>query len=214
MPLLISCMISPNEKDVERAVSLLRQGKVIAFPTDTLYGLGANPFIVKAVNRIFKIKGRQRGIALPLLLARMEDLSKYASEVSPIAWNLAEAFLPGALTLVLLKSPRIPDYITGGRDTVALRIPNHPVPRLLAERLEAPITGTSANLSGMSPVATAEEAERQFGNMIDLVLDAGSAPKGHASTIVDLTGPEPRILREGAITRRQIEKACGRLISI
>ena len=205
-------MISPTQIDVEKVVSLLRLGRVVAFPTDTLYGLGVHPFIERAVERIFQIKGRTKREALPLLLADVADLERYALEIPPVGWRLAEAFLPGSLTLVLLKSPSLPAYLTGGKSTVALRVPNHPVARSLCEGLDSAITGTSANVSGMPPCVSAEEVRSQIGPRVDLVLDVGPAPTGSPSTIVDLTSPEPRILREGAVSRCQIEQACGQLV--
>ncbi len=202
------------EQQLETAASFLRQGKVVALPTDTLYGLGANPFMEKAVDRIFQIKGRPKDMALPLLLSHIEDLSKYAKVVSPLAWKLAYRFLPGALTLVLLKSPHIPDSITGGTSSVALRVPDHPVPRLLADMIGAPVTGTSANFAGMPAATSAEEVRRQMEHVIDFIIDAGPPPKGIASTIIDLTSPRPKLLRDGFISREQLQEACGEIIDV
>lgn len=205
-------MISPMEEQIEIAASLLKQGKVIAIPTDTLYGLAAHPFIESAIDRIFEIKGRPKEMALPLLLSEIEDLSKYAKDITPLAWDLAHIFLPGALTLVLHKSSLIPDKVTGGKSSVALRVPDHPVPRLLAHMIGAPITGTSANISGVPPSHSAQDVRRQMRHMLDYIFESAPPPKGVASTIVDLTGPRPRLLREGSISRQKIQKACGTIM--
>ena len=167
------------EEQLKKATAILERGGVVAFPTETLYGLGAHPFKKKAVERIFKMKARPESMALPLLLAKLEDISIYSSKVPPLAWRLAEQFLPGALTLVLLKAPQVPNYVTGGSDAIALRVPNHPVPRLLAKKLGVPITGTSANISGTSAAPTAEEVRLQLGDKVDFIVDSGPPPQGH-----------------------------------
>lgn len=184
---------------VQAAVECLRSGGVVAFPTDTVYGLGVDFLSRQAVLRVLEMKGRPEHLGLPLLLAKVEALEEVAAELSEGAWRLARAFWPGALTLVVRRVPHIPDIITGGRDTVAVRVPGHPVPRALARGLGRPITGTSANRSGQPPARTAEEVRGQLGAWVDLVLTGGPVPGGRESTIVDLTGPEPRLLRAGAI---------------
>jgi len=194
------------QKQVERGISILKQGGIVAFPTDTVYGLGACVGIYQAVERVYAVKERPRNMALPLLLADTPQLTEVANYVPPIAWLLIDNFLPGALTIVLPKSNSVPDIITGGGVTVAVRIPAHPVPVALAKGLGTPIVGTSANLSGRPSPLTADEVYSQFGNRIDLVIDGGRCPGGKESTIVDVTGETPVILREGAISREEIEK--------
>ena len=132
------------------AVSVLRRGGVVAVPTDTLYGLAVSALDVAAVERLFRIKGRPESRAMPLLLADAADIDRYAAEVPQVAWALAEAFFPGALTLVLRRGDVVPEAVTGGLDTVAVRVPDHPVPRTIVRELGAPITGTSANRTGSS----------------------------------------------------------------
>jgi L-threonylcarbamoyladenylate synthase len=193
------------QQQVERGISILKQGGVVAFPTDTVYGLGAWANLPQAVERVYRVKERLRNMALPLLLAHISQISEVASSVPPIAWLLAEKFLPGALTIVLHKSKSVPDIITGGV-TVAVRVPAHPVPIALAEGLGAPIVGTSANLSGKPSSLTADEVYSQFGDKIDLVIDGGRCSGGRESTIVDVTGEIPVVLREGAILREELEQ--------
>lgn len=200
---------SSTRQQVEQAISILKQGGIVAFPTDTVYGLGACISIPQAVERIYQVKERPRSMALSLLLADKSQIGEVAEPVPPIAWLLADKFLPGALTMVLPRAKSVPDIVTGGGATVAVRIPAHPVPVALARGLGAPIVGTSANLSGKPSSLTAEEVYAQLGNKVDLIIDGGRCPGGKESTIVDLTGEAPVLLREGAISREELEQVCG-----
>ena len=197
---------SDIQQQIKQGISILKGGGVVAFPTDTVYGLGACASDEQAVERVYELKKRLRNMALPLLLADTTQISEVAANVSQIAWLLIRRFLPGALTLVLPKSDTLPDIITAGSRTVAVRIPAHPVPIALSEGIGAPIVGTSANLSGKPSALTAGEVYSQFGNKIDLVVDGGRCPGGKESTIVDVTGEKLVILREGAITREELEQ--------
>ena len=197
------------EQQIKRAVAILKKGGIVAFPTDTVYGLGADPLNAQAVDRIYKAKRRPHNLPLPLLLAEKSDLLKVAAVVPDIAWQLAERFLPGGLTLVLRKSPWVPTTVTAGGDTIAVRIPNHPVPIALIRGLGAPIVGTSANLSGRSSPVTAEEVREQLGDEVDLIIDGGRCPGGTESTVLDFSGKVPTLIREGAIPRVEIAKICG-----
>jgi L-threonylcarbamoyladenylate synthase len=205
--------LSPNiQRQVDLGISILKEGGIVAFPTDTLYGLGACANLRQAVERVYKVKERPQNMALPLLLAHTSQISEVANYVPPIAWLLARNFLPGALTLVLFKSSSIPDIVTAGGMTVAIRIPAHQVPVALVESLGTPIVGTSANLSGHPGSLTADEVHSQFSDKIDLVIDGGRCPGGRESTIVDVTGEKPTILREGAIPEEKIRQVCGNII--
>ncbi len=204
---------SPDiQQQVDRGISILKRGGIVAFPTDTVYGLGACANLNQAVERVYKVKERPRSMALPLLLAHILQISEVAEPVPPIAWFLAYTFLPGALTIVLHKSNSVPDIITGGGITVAVRIPAHPIPVALADGLGMPIVGTSANLGGEPSVLTADKVYSQFGDKIDLVIDGGRCPGGRESTIVDVTGETPVILREGAISREELRRVCGSIV--
>ena len=196
------------QTQIEKGISILKQGGVVAFPTDTVYGLGASANIHQAVERIYKVKERPRNMALPLLLAHASQVSEVAELVPPIAWILVRNFLPGALTIVLYKSSSVPDIVTAGGKTVAVRIPAHYVPVALIEGVGTPIVGTSANLGGKPSLLTAGEVYSQLGDKIDLVIDGGRCPGGRESTIVDVTGEKPVLLREGAISREELEKVC------
>lgn len=195
------------EEQVERGVAILRRGGIVAFPTDTVYGLGVSAYNEPAVKRLYRLKQRPEARPLPILVADMVQMTEVAGVLPPVARKLADSFLPGALTLVLPRSARVPDVITGGK-TVAVRIPAHPVAIALIRGLGSPIVGTSANLSGRPSALTAEEVYSQFGDRLGLVIDGGRCPGGRESTIVDVTGAKPRVLREGAISRQQLEQVC------
>jgi len=187
-------------KQIQRAVTILQQGGLVAYPTDTVYGLGACMTDIAAVDRIFQVKGRPKGMALPVLLANRTQIEEIVTSVSPAARLLADAFFPGALTIILPKSDAIPDIITGGGKTIAFRIPNHPVPIALIKQLGKPIVGTSANMSGLNSALTAAEVMKQIGDKIDMVIDGGQCPGGTESTVIDLSGDKPVIRRQGAIS--------------
>jgi len=192
----------------KNAIEVLRGGGVVAFPTDTVYGLGANAKLELALKRIYQIKHRPFNLALPLLLADVSDIEKVAISVPRIGWQLAKCFLPGGLTLVLHKAAWVSPLITAGGDTVAVRVPNHPVPRALARGLGVPIIGTSANITGQPSPLTVAEVRCHLGNEVDFIVD-GECPGGVESTVVDVTRDPPVLLREGAISQQEIEAACG-----
>jgi len=187
--------ITPDEPLLQKARQSIAQGELIIFPTDTVYGLAADPFNEKAVMSVIKAKQRAIDKGFPVLVANI-NLAKQLVDFSPNALNLAKQFWPGALTLVLPLKKALPNLTTGYRTSLAIRIPSHPIAKLLAQ---LPIIGTSANVSGQKPPITADEARAQLGHSVKLILDSGPAKNGKPSTIVDLTGSEPRILREGAI---------------
>ncbi len=161
-----------------------------------------------AVERIFRLKRRPRSQPLPLLLADRDQIDMVALAVPPMAVRLMDRFWPGALTLVLLRASHIPESVTAGGQGVAVRIPDHPVPRVLAQGLGVPIVGTSANITGRPSPLTAGDVRDQLGDGVDFVIDGGCCPGGVESTVVDLTG-EPSLLREGAIPRQRIEEVLG-----
>ena len=197
------------QRQVESGIDVLKKGGIIAFPTDTVYGLGACFNNLVAVERIYRAKNRKRSMGLPLLVADESQINEVAEPVPQTAWLLVRRFMPGALTIVLPRSKSVPDIVTGGGETVAVRIPAHPVPIALIRGLGKPVIGTSANVSGRQSALTAGEVRSQFGDGIDLVIDGGKCIGGKESTIVDVTGDVPRILREGAISRAELENVCS-----
>jgi len=186
---------------VAAAVAVLARGGVIAFPTETFYGLGADPVREDAVAAIFAAKGRSAGEALPLIAADAAAARAVAASWSPIAEQLAGAFWPGPLTLVVPVRPgAVVTGVTAGRDTVAVRVPGHPLARALAGAAPGRLlTATSANRSGSPALATADAVERAIGGHVSLIVDGGPSPGGLASTIVDVTGASPRLIREGPV---------------
>jgi len=194
---------------IEKGVAVLKEGGVIAFPTDTVYGIGACISNEPAVKRIFDIKKRPLEMALPVLVADVEQMEKVANRLPMLACRLVEHFLPGALTLILPKSEEVPDIVTGSGKTVAVRIPDHPVPIALIKGLGEPITGTSANKSGDKSSTTALEVKRSLGDSVDFIIDGGESPGTKESTIIDFSGEKPKMVREGAIKRSEIEIICG-----
>ena len=202
------------DDEILLASQILASGGVVAVPTDTMYGLAADAFNVAAVERVFRLKGRPSGVPLPLLLAATEEMSECAAEVPEHAWRLAELFWPGPLTLVLSKAERVPALVSGGGNTVALRVPGHEAPRRIVSALRHPITGTSANRSGRQAAITADEVRRAFGDELNLIIVSTVPPNGLASTVLDLSEQVPRIVRPGAVTPREIEKAIGCRVTV
>jgi len=200
---------STDEKTLEEATSILRAGGLVAFPTDTVYGLAGHAYLPEAVEKIYQVKERAKEKAIPLLLADSEQVQEVASDVPPVAYRLMEAFWPGGLTIVLSKSPRVPDVVTAGGTTVALRTPDHPFVLALIQALGAPLAATSANVSGHPPATTAREALRELGGRITLIVDGGTCPGGVPSTVLDLTVSPPRVLREGAVAWEKIRQVLG-----
>jgi len=194
------------QQQIDKGVRILKDGGVIAFPTDTVYGLGADAFNLKAVERIYQIKNRPSHLPFPLLIADISQLILVAKPAHGIALFLARRFWPGGLTLVLPKAVSLPSYLAKG-STVAVRVPNHPVCLSLIRGLGAPVIGTSANLSSNSPALTADEAKQQIGDKVDLVIDGGRCSGSVESTIVDTTGEIALILRQGIIASHEIEEA-------
>jgi L-threonylcarbamoyladenylate synthase len=194
------------QREIEKGVRILEKGGVIAFPTDTVYGLGADAFNSGAVERIYEIKNRPNHQQLPLLIADTSQLTAIAGEIPGIAWFLAERFWPGGLTLVLPKADSLPPHLARG-PSIAVRVPNHPVCLALIQHLGNPIIGTSANISGQPPALTADEAGQQLGEKIDLIINGGRCPGTKESTLVDVSSPEPVILRRGIIPAYEIDNA-------
>ena len=184
---------------MDNAIACLTRGGVLAIPTDTLYGLAADAFNPDAIEQVFAIKERPEGMALPVLLSGAEQLEQVAAAVTPEVIRLSESYWPGPLTLIVRRNEALPERLTAGQLTVAVRVPDHLVPRALARRLGRPITGTSANISGAVDPQSIEELRRQVGERVDLLIEEGPTPAGTASTIVDLSGEEPRLIREGVI---------------
>jgi L-threonylcarbamoyladenylate synthase len=201
-------LIEPENPDIEiikEAGKLLRKGKLVAYPTDTVYGLGADPFNVKAVENLLKVKKRKMELGLPILVSD-ESVARRIAEFTPEAELLSKNFWPGALTLVLKTRIKIPRIVTGNRDNIAVRMPSHKVPQLLAACLDGVLIGTSANISGEPSALNAQQVQEQIGSNIDMIIDGGETLSDKPSTIIDLTQKPPAILREGQISHQSLEK--------
>lgn len=204
-------IVAPGPEAIEKAVGLLRRGELVALPTETVYGLGADALNPEAVARIFAAKGRPADHPLIVHLPDAEHLTRWASRVPREAIALARAFWPGPLTLILPRDPMVPDAVTGGQDTVGLRVPGHPVALALLKAFDSGIAAPSANRFGRISPTTAQHVEEELGDRVAMILDGGACDVGIESTILDLSGNIPRILRPGAISAERIAAVIGRM---
>jgi L-threonylcarbamoyladenylate synthase len=202
---------SPDPAAIARAADVLRGGGLVAFPTETVYGLGANALDARAVAGIFEAKGRPAFNPLIVHAANVSAVRALVARWPPAADTLAARFWPGPLTLVLPKAPAIPHIVTGGLDDVAVRIPAHPVALALLRACGLPIAAPSANRSTEISPTTAEHVTKALGDRVALVLDGGPTTVGIESTVLDLAGERPRLLRPGMVTVRELEAAIGPL---
>jgi L-threonylcarbamoyladenylate synthase len=199
-------ILSAASSDViTRALEILRGGGLVAFPTDTVYGVGALAFDGKAVESIYTAKDRFHEKAIPVLIGDIDDLDKIAMDVPSLVQMLASRFWPGPLTILVPKKPGLPESVSA-TSTIGVRVPYHEVARALL-RAAGPMAVTSANLSGQASPTTAEEVLAQLGGRIKLIIDGGKTPGGAPSTLVDCTGDEIKILREGPITKKELQSA-------
>ena len=198
-----------SEGEIERAVAVLRAGGLVAFPTETVYGLGADASNPEALKKVFSAKGRPRNHPLIVHVADAVQLANWAREVPASARALALKFWPGPLTMILKRASRVNDLVTGGQDTVAVRVPAHAVAQALLRRFGEGVAAPSANRFGRVSATTAAHVKDEFGDEVDCVLDGGAADVGIESTIVDLSGARPALLRPGWITARQLEEVLG-----
>lgn len=189
---------------LEQAAEQLCQGKLVAFPTDTVYGVGAHGLLGEAVAGLYSLKERPTHLPIPLLLSEAGKMEDVCIEIPAVAWQIAERFWPGGLSLVLYRSPTVPDRVTAGGPTVAVRVPDHPLVQTLCRQINAPLAATSANLHGQPPPVTADGVQAMLEGHIPLLLDGGSCPGGIASTVLDLTVWPPSILRVGPVEAEQL----------
>jgi L-threonylcarbamoyladenylate synthase len=199
----------PEPEKIALAAAVIRGGGLVAFPTETVYGLGANALDEAAVRRIFKAKARPSDDPLIVHICKYEDLEVIAGQIPALTATLAEAFWPGPLTLVLPKSRLVPDSVSAGLNNVAVRMPAHPVALALLRSAGLPIAAPSANRFGHTSPTTAAHVLQDLGQHIDMILDGGEASVGVESTVLDLTGTLPVILRPGGLTREEIERLIG-----
>lgn len=193
-----------SSQSLNPAVEILRAGGVVAYPTETFYGLGVDAFNPEAIKKIFAIKGRFFSQPLLVLIPGQDYLPRCVNEVPEVARRLMERFWPGPLTMVFFASPQLPSILTAGTQKIAIRISSHPVAQALTSMLNGPLTSTSANISGDQSLATAKEVFSDLGGMIDLIIDGGKTPGQMPSTIVDVTFSPPQLVREGVVPFSEI----------
>lgn len=202
-------ILPPTPENIEKAARLIRAGALVAFPTETVYGLGANGFDGAACRAIYAAKGRPSDNPLILHIPQASGLPALCREIPEKAYALCEAFAPGPLTLVLKKTAAVPNAVSAGLDTVAVRIPSHPVARALLKACGVPIAAPSANKSGSPSPTTAAHVAADIGAELPLILDGGPCGVGLESTIVSLSGPVPKLLRPGGISLEALEAVIG-----
>ena len=202
-------LLHRSKSDIAKAGALLREGAVVAIPTETVYGLAANALDEAAVAKIFAAKGRPQDNPLIIHISALEQLEDLAEEISPAVWQMAEHFWPGPLTMVVKKKDIVPDRTSAGLDTVGIRMPSHPVARAIIDAAGVPLAAPSANTSGKPSPTTARDVLDDMNGKIPAIVDGGACTVGVESTVVDMTGEFPQILRPGAITEEMIREAMG-----
>jgi L-threonylcarbamoyladenylate synthase len=202
-------MLLTFDSTIDQAIDALRSGELVAFPTETVYGLGADAANPEAVKKIYAAKGRPRNHPLIVHVARVEQVGEWAARLSRAAQRLAERYWPGPLTLIVKRAAHVNDLVTGGQDTIALRVPSHPIAQALLAGFGGGIAAPSANRYGRVSATTAAHVRSEFGDLVGCILDGGPSNVGIESTIVDVSGDAPALLRPGHITAREIEAVLG-----
>jgi L-threonylcarbamoyladenylate synthase len=206
----MSCQIlKADSRGIQKAAQIILQGGLVAFPTETFYGLAGEAGNEAALEKIFRVKGREEGKPLLLLAADKSWLPGLVQEVPPLAERLIDGFWPGPLTLVFKASPQISPLLTANTGKIGIRVSSHSVARALVQAVGRPITGTSANLSGQPSTSSAQEVFQSLGKNLEAILDGGRTAGGRGSTVLDISGPSPRIIREGAITGKELAPFLG-----
>ncbi|MQG81051.1 MAG: threonylcarbamoyl-AMP synthase [SAR202 cluster bacterium] len=195
--------------EIKDSANVVSNGGIIIYPTDTLYGLGADIRNEESLLRIYDIKGRPNDMALPVLVSGWEMVRSISSEVNVIGEKLAARFWPGQLTLVIRANDNLSTILTGGRGTIAVRQPDHWIAQQIIEQVGNPIVGTSANLSGSPDLVEASDLAPELGHLVDRIITCGLKPFGVGSTVVDITGEQPKLLRGTSISIEDIKSALG-----
>ena len=195
--------------EIKDSANVVSNGGIIIYPTDTLYGLGADILNEESLLRIYDIKGRPNDMALPVLVSGWEMVRSISSEVNVIGEKLAARFWPGQLTLVIRANDNLSTILTGGRGTIAVRQPDHWIAQQIIEQVGNPIVGTSANLSGSPDLVEASDLVSELGDLVDRIITCGLKPFGVGSTVVDITGEQPKLLRGTSISIEDIKSALG-----
>lgn len=191
---------------LEKAAELIKQGKIVVFPTETVYGIGTNGLDQQAVKKLYEVKQRPLNKPISLLVSNMEMVNKIARDITDIEYKIMEKFFPGPLTIILKKKDIVPDIVTAGKDTVGVRMPSGEIARKLVETAGVPIATPSANITGEPSGTNLQEIKKHFGGKVDFFIDGGISELGLASTIVQVVDGKPVILRQGSITLEQIKE--------
>lgn len=206
-------MMDPEQQFIQ-AVDLLKRGELVAFPTETVYGLGASVFCEEAIQKIFTVKGRPSDNPLIVHVGKLEDVFLLASNIPQRFYDLAAKFWPGPLTMVLERRSEVPSIVSAGQPTIAVRMPSHPLALKLIQGVGKPLVAPSANLSGRPSPTHAADVFEDLQDLVPLILDGGECSVGIESTVIDLTREPPAILRPGSITREEIESLIGSLVNL
>jgi L-threonylcarbamoyladenylate synthase len=199
----------PSEEALSEMTRILREGGIVAFPTETFYGLGVDARQEAAVEKIFRLKGRHLRNPISVIVDNERDVNSLVTATTEEARILMQRFWPGPLTLVFSAAPSVSSHLTGGSGKIGIRVSSHAIARLLAKGIAGPLTATSANLSGGKECSTAEEVIHLFGDLLDAIIDGGPTPGGMGSTILDLTVSPPSVLRAGVISSAEILHCLG-----
>lgn len=191
---------------LEQAAELIKQGKIVVFPTETVYGIGTNGLDENAVRRLFEVKQRPFNKPISLLVSNMQMVNLIAKDITEVEYKIMEKFFPGPLTMILKKKDIVPDLVTAGQDTVGVRMPSGEIARKLVEIAGVPIAAPSANITGQPSGTNLQETKEHFEGKADYFIDGGDSELGYASTIVKVVDGKPQILRQGSITLEQINQ--------
>lgn len=191
---------------LEQAAELIRNGKIVIFPTETVYGIGTNGLDKQAVKKLYEVKQRPLDKPISLLVSNMEMVNKIAKDITDVEYKIMERFFPGPLTIILKKRDIVPDVVTAGQDTVGVRMPEGEVARKLVQYAGVPVATPSANISGKPSGTNLQDIKKDFEGKVDFFIDGGNSKLGLASTIVQVVNGKPQILRQGSITLEQINE--------
>ncbi len=202
---------NPNKAVIQEAALQLKEGKLVVFPTETVYGLGCNGLDAEAIKRVFEAKGRPEAKPITAHIASKDGCLKLVKNIPEKASKLIEKFCPGPITIILERKEGIGEAMSAGGKTIGIRIPDHKVALMLIEEAGVPVAAPSANISGNKPPTSGEEAMEELSGKVDIILDAGKTDIGVSSTVIDMTREPPIILRKGSITKEEIESVIGSL---
>lgn len=197
-----------NQKELEEAAEIIRQGGVVVFPTETVYGIGTNGLKENAIKKLYEVKNRPLNKPISLLVSNIEMIKKYTNNITDLEYKIIEKFFPGPLTIVLKKKDNIPNILTSQGDTVGIRMPDSEIARELIDLVGVPIATSSANISGNTSEIDVQSVIKDLGEKVDCYIDGGKSKIGMGSTVIEVVNGEIKILREGSITKNEIIKKC------